>query len=293
VKIKTLARAKINLTLEVLGKRPDGYHEVAMVMQSIELHDYLEFSTAPSGIEFKVRGDGAPAGEDNLVYRAAELLRSYKGLSQGANILLEKNIPVAAGLAGGSADAAATLIALNKLWGTELSLPELMELGARLGSDIPFCLLGGTALVKGRGEKVQPLPACPDMGLVLVKPPQELSTARVYQAFDQEEPTFKPEHSELVKGLINKDPQAICSHLGNMLEPAAIKMLPGIAEIKEKLRLAGAMGVLMSGSGPTVYGLTPDLATAREVAERYQRQDERVIVSRIANTGISEYISCD
>jgi 4-diphosphocytidyl-2-C-methyl-D-erythritol kinase len=293
VKIKALARAKINLTLEVLGKRPDGYHEVAMVMQSIELHDYLEFSTAPSGIELKVKGDGAPANKDNLVYRAAELLQGYKGLTRGAHILLQKNIPVAAGLAGGSSDAAATLIALNKLWGAGLSLPELMELGARLGSDIPFCLIGGTALARGRGEKMEPLPACPDMGLVLVKPPHELSTARVYQAFDQVEPAFKPEHSELVKGLINKDLKAICSHLGNMLEPAAIKMLPVIAVIKEKLRLAGAMGVLMSGSGPTVYGLAPDLATAQAVAARYQRQDEEVIVSRIAKTGISEYISCD
>lgn len=293
MKIKALARAKINLTLEVLGKRPDGYHEVAMVMQSIELHDYLEFSAAPSGIELKVKGDGAPANKDNLVYRAAELLQGYKGLTRGAHILLQKNIPVAAGLAGGSSDAAATLIALNKLWGAGLSLPELMELGARLGSDIPFCLLGGTALARGRGEKVEPLPACPDMGLVLVKPPQELSTARVYQAFDQDEPAFKPEHSELVKGLINKDLQTICRHLGNMLEPVAIKMLPVIAAIKDKLRLAGAMGVLMSGSGPTVYGLATDLAAARAVAARYQRQDERVIVSRIAKNGISEYISCD
>jgi 4-diphosphocytidyl-2-C-methyl-D-erythritol kinase len=293
VRVKALARAKINLTLEVLGKRPDGYHEVEMVMQSIELHDYLEFSPAPWNITLTVEGDGVPSGGENLVCRAAELLRSYSGLRQGADIHLRKYIPVEAGLAGGSADAAATLIALNKMWGTGLSLSGLMKLGERLGSDIPFCLMGGTALASGRGERVQRLSDCPVLGVVLVKPPFGLSTAQVYQSFKQEESVNKPDHRGMISGIESNDAQAICSCLVNMLEPAAVKLQPSIANIKEKLLKAGAMGVLMSGSGPTVFGLTPDPGTAGAVAARYDRQDEQVIVTSMVNTGINTYISCD
>ena len=282
--IKALARAKINLTLEVLGKRPDGYHEVEMVMQSIELHDILEFSPTHGGIALTVEGGGLPSGEQNLVYRAAEVLRSYAGIRQGVSIHLKKYIPVAAGLAGGSADAAATLIALNKMWEAGLSLSDLMKLGEQLGSDIPFCLLGGTALARGRGERVERLPACPSLGVILVKPPFGLSTAQVYQSFKQELNINKPDHLGLVSAIELNDLTAICSHLVNMLEPVAIKLHPAIAAIKEKLLQAGAMGVLMSGSGPTVYGLTPDLDKAHAVAARYYRHNEQVFVTNILNT---------
>lgn len=279
---KALARAKINLTLEVLGKRPDGYHEVKMIMQSIELHDYLEFSPTTGEITLTVEGDeGVPSGEQNLVYRAAVLLRNFRGIRQGANIHLKKYIPVAAGLAGGSADAAAALIALNEMWGAGLTLSGLMGLGEQLGSDIPFCLLGGTALACGRGERVERLPACPGLGVVLVKPPFGLSTARVYQSFKQEFSIKKPDHQAMLSAIENNNSHAVGSRLVNMLEPVAIKLQPAIAVIKEKLLQAGAMGVLMSGSGPTVYGLTPDLDTANTVAARYNRRDERIIVTSI------------
>ncbi|TEB08449.1 4-diphosphocytidyl-2-C-methyl-D-erythritol kinase [Pelotomaculum schinkii] len=291
--IKARARAKINLTLEVLGKRPDGYHEVEMVMQSIELHDYLEFSPTPGKITLTVEGDGLPAGAQNLVYRAADLLRGHRGIRQGASIHLKKYIPVAAGLAGGSADAAATLIALNKMWGTGLSLLDLMKLGERLGSDIPFCLLGGTALARGRGERVERLPACPGLGVVLVKPPFGLSTAHVYQSYKREVSVDKPDHRGMINAIEKNDARAICSHLVNMLEPVAIQLQPAISVIKAKLLQAGALGVLMSGSGPTVFGLTPDLDTAHAVAARYNRRDEQVIVTNILNTGNKAYISCD
>lgn len=281
--IKALARAKINLTLGVLGKRPDGYHEVEMVMQSIELHDCLEFSPAPGGISLMVEGDGIPAGEQNLVYRAAECLRSYGGIRQGINIRLKKYIPVAAGLAGGSADAAATLTALNQIWRVGLSLSGLMKLGEQLGSDIPFCLLGGTALARGRGERVTPLPACPSLGVILVKPPFGLSTAHIYQSYKQEASSHKPDHRGMIGAIENSDGPAICSHLVNMLEPVAIKLHPEIATVKGKLLQAGAMGVLMSGSGPTVFGLTPDLGSARAVAACYDRKDEQVLVTNILN----------
>lgn len=291
--IKAKARAKINLTLEVLGKRLDGYHEVAMIMQSIELHDYLEFSLATGEISLTVEGDGVPGGEQNLVYRAAGLLREYSGNRQGASIHLKKHIPVEAGLAGGSADAAVTLTALNKMWGTGLSLSELMELGGQLGSDIPFCLLGGTALARGRGERVQRLPNCPGLGVVLVKPPFGLSTAHVYRSLEQDEKINKPDHRGMVYAIEKKDGPAICRQLANMLEPVAIKLHPGIAVIKEKLLQAGAMGVLMSGSGPTVYGLTPDLDTARAVADRYVCLDELVMVTSILKPDDETGISCD
>lgn len=291
--MKARARAKINLTLEVLGKRPDGYHEVEMVMQSIELHDYLAFSPTSGEITLTVEGDGLPAGAQNLVYRAADLLRSHSGIRQGASIHLKKTIPVEAGLAGGSADAAAALIALNQMWRTGFSLSDLMKLGERLGSDIPFCLLGGTALARGRGERVERLPACPGLGVVLVKPPFGLSTAHVYQSYKQERNVEKPDHRGMIRAIEKNDVRAICSHLANMLEPVAIRLQPAISVMKEKLLQAGALGVLMSGSGPAVFGLTPDPDTARAVAARYNRRDEQVIVTSICNTNNKAYISCD
>ncbi len=280
--ITAFARAKINLTLDVLGKRSDGYHEVEMVMQTIELHDRLEFSPGSGGISLSVEGD-VPSDESNLAYRAAELIRSYGNIRGGINIRLVKAIPVAAGLGGGSADAAVTLAVLNKLWRTGLSISELMQLGEQLGSDVPFCLLGGTALARGRGEQLERLPPCPRLGLVLIKPPFGVSTAAVYRAFTPGSAVKMPDNRAMVKAIREGNIAGIVKNLANALEPVTFKMHPEAVRVKEKLMKAGALGTLMSGSGPTVFGLTRDLESARAVAARYDRTDEQVLVTETFN----------
>ncbi len=281
--IKVLARAKVNLTLDVLGKRPDGYHEVEMVMQSVELHDSLEFSPADRGIEITVEGMDLLPGEDNLVYRAAELMRLRGNVRSGVKVLLKKKIPVAAGLGGGSADAAVTLKALNKMWGVGLSMSELILLGEQLGADVPYCLMGGTALARGKGEQVLRLPPCPPLGLVLVKPPFSVSTGSVYQAFRFGQTLKKPDNQAMIEMIRTNDASGIASCLDNALESVTIRMHPEITEIKEKLIEAGALGALMSGSGPTVFGLTPDLVSARSVAARYKKSNEQLLVTSVFN----------
>lgn len=277
--ITAVARAKINLTLDVLGKRPDGYHEVEMVMQSIELHDGLEFTPAGRDITLTIEGGDLPAGPDNLVFRAAELIRRRGRVREGVKIRLVKAIPVAAGLGGGSADAAAALKALNELWGTGLSLTELMSLGEQLGSDVPFCLLGGTALARGRGERLERLSSCPRLGLVLVKPRFSVSTSSVYRAYTPGFAAKRPDNRAMVAAIRNGDIKAIAENLANALEPVTTGMHPEIGQIKARLARAGALGVLMSGSGPTVFGLAEDAEAAGAVAGRYKSDGEEVIVT--------------
>lgn len=281
--IKVYARAKINLTLDVLGKRPDGYHQVETVMQSIDLHDCLEFAPLEEGVTLTVAGGEVTSGADNLVYRAALLMRAHAGDKSGISIKLNKNIPVAAGLGGGSADAAATLSALNEIWGIRLPLWDLLLLGEKLGSDVPFCLLGGTALASGRGERLESLPPCPRMGLVLVKPPFGVSTASVYHAYDSSPAGKRPGTGAMIKAVKEKNIDGIVQNLANVLETATISMHPEIAGIKERLLEAGALGVLMSGSGPTVLGVTAGLGAARAVADRYRNCGEQVLVTETFN----------
>lgn len=277
--ITAVARAKINLTLDILGKRPDGYHEIEMVMQSIELHDSLEFNPAGREIILTVKGADLAPGPDNLVCRAAELLRRRGKIKTGAKILLVKAIPIAAGLGGGSADAAAALIALNELWKIGLSLPDLMLLGAQLGSDVPFCLLGGTALAKGRGERLERLSPCPRLGLVLIKPQFSVSTASVYRAYTPGPAVNRPDNRAMADAIRNKDINGIAKNLANALESVTTGMHSEIEQIKAKLIRAGALGVLMSGSGPTVFGLAADTETARVIAGRYKSDGEEVFVT--------------
>ncbi len=277
--VTAVARAKINLTLDVLGKRPDGYHELEMVMQSIELHDDLEFCPAGRDISLTIEGSDLSPGPDNLVYRAAELIRRQGRIRTGVQIRLVKAIPVAAGLGGGSADAAAALRALNEFWKTGLSLSELMSLGEQLGSDVPFCLVGGTALARGKGEQLSQLPACPRLGLVLVKPKFSVSTASVYSAYAPGPAVRRPDNQAMIAAIRNSDISGIATNLANALESVTIRLHPEILEIKTKLLGAGALGVLMSGSGPTVFGLAENMEAARAVAGRYQRDNELVLVT--------------
>ena len=281
--IKARARAKINLTLDVLGLRPDGFHQVETVMQSIALHDTLEFTPARGDLELKAPGGEVSEGMDNLVYRAAELMRGQYGVRRGARIALTKRIPIEAGLGGGSADAAATLTALNDLWELGLSLEELINLGQRLGSDVPFCLMGGTVLASGRGELLKPLPPCPPLGVVLIKPPWNASTAAVYRTFDAVTPGAKPDASGMIEALKKRDSAEIAGKLVNVLEAAVMAMHPAMDGIKNRLLLAGAQGALMSGSGSAVFGITGQIAEAYRIADHFHLLGERILITETWN----------
>ncbi len=253
------ARAKINLTLDVIGRRPDGYHDLASVMQEIELADTLVMEPAEE-ISLVVDPPVVTAGADNLILRAARLLREYGRVREGAAIRLTKRIPVGAGLGGGSADAAAALQGLNELWGLGLEPGMLKELGAGLGSDIPFCLTGGTALVTGRGEVVEPLTPLPVMDLVLVRPPFKVSTAAIYRLWDERGLAGGAATAAMLEAVTRGDWRRVASCLANDLEAVTCNLHPEVFAIKRGL--AGALAVLMSGSGPTVFSLWPEVQPA-------------------------------
>ncbi|CCO08602.1 4-(cytidine 5'-diphospho)-2-C-methyl-D-erythritol kinase [Desulforamulus hydrothermalis] len=273
------AHGKINLTLDVLGRRPDGYHQVEMIMQSIGLHDTLEFAYRPGEIVLDVSGVPVTAGEDNLVFKAARLLRQYAGEQAGALIRLHKEIPVAAGLAGGSSNAAAALRGLNRLWQLGLTDEQLSRLAVRLGADVPFCLLGGTAIARGVGELLTPLPPAPRFGVVLVKPPFGVSTAEVYRNLNLAALGSRPDTAAMAESLRQGDLSRVAANLCNVLESVTIKWHPQLQQVKEALLAAGCLGVLMSGSGPTVFGLTEDEAAAASVARRLVLPDCQILAS--------------
>ena len=250
------APAKINLSLDVLGKRPDGYHEVEMVMTSVDLSDRIECQELSEDI-IVIRSSApfVPEDERNLAYQAAQVIKDRYQIKKGVRIDILKEIPVAAGLAGGSSDAAAVIRALNRLWKLSLSREDMMEIGALIGSDVPFCVIGGTALAKGRGEKLEVLPAPPPCWVVLAKPSVSISTADTYQALRLEGAPH-PDVRGMVKAIEGRDYQKLCHKLGNILETVTLAKVSDVDQIKTHMVQMGADGVLMSGSGPTVFGLT-------------------------------------
>lgn len=270
--LKYGAYAKINLALDILFKRPDGYHEVAMVMQSISLADSVSLMRRRAGIKVSVDIAGLPVDSKNLVYRAAALLKQHTQTGQGVHIHLEKKIPIAAGLAGGSADAAAVLKGLNELWRLNLSLDELSVLAARLGSDVPFCLYNGTMLATGRGEQLTDLPPLPPCYVVLGKPSVHVSTAWVYRQYKTGQIKAHPDIAAMRACLAEKSLAGVADRMANVLESVTIQAYPEIAGIKEAMIKYGAMASLMSGSGPTVFGLTDCLDKAQRIADQLKLQ---------------------
>ncbi|RSL30032.1 4-(cytidine 5'-diphospho)-2-C-methyl-D-erythritol kinase [Salibacterium salarium] len=249
------APAKINLSLDVLGKRDDGYHEVKMVMTQVDLSDRLDLQRRGDGLIKVEMSEGfLPADQRNLAYQAAALLKQRFSVTWGVSIYIYKNIPVAAGLAGGSSDAAAALKGLNDLWELGLSMDELAVLGAELGSDVPFCVYGGTALATGRGELIEQIPSPPPCWVILAKPPVGVSTGDVYKQLKIDE--NQASHSDLmVEAIYHNDYAHICHSLYNALEQVTLSIHPEISRIKERMRGSGADAAMMSGSGPTVFGL--------------------------------------
>jgi 4-diphosphocytidyl-2-C-methyl-D-erythritol kinase len=255
LRILEKAPAKINLSLDVLHKRTDGFHEVKMIMTTIDLADRVELvELASDEIKIISHNRFVPDDQRNLAYQAALLLKKRYGVRKGVSISITKVIPVAAGLAGGSSDAAATLRGLNRLWKLGLSLDELAELGAEIGSDVSFCVYGGTALATGRGEKIQHIDTPPHCWVVLAKPTIGVSTADVYRNLNLSAVNH-PDVEGMIEGIKEQDFDQICSLLGNVLEDVTLKMYPEVANIKDQMKRFGADAVLMSGSGPTVFGL--------------------------------------
>ncbi len=255
LKILVKAPAKINLSLDVLHKRNDGYHEVEMVMTTIDLADHIELSDIRDNeIQIVSQNRFVPDDGRNLAYQAAQLLKDRYHIQKGVSIAIDKVIPVAAGLAGGSSDAAATLRGLNQLWGLGLSVDELADLGAEIGSDVSFCVYGGTAIARGRGEKITHLQAPPNCWVILAKPSIGVSTAEVYRNLDLNH-VDHPDIQAMIAAIERQNFQQICNVAGNVLENVTLKSYPQVKHIKDQMKRFGADLVLMSGSGPTVFGL--------------------------------------
>lgn len=263
--ISLKALAKINLGLDVVRRREDGYHEVRMVMQTINLYDRLDIvKKKEPGISIKTNISFLPVNENNLIYKAGKLLMDEFGIKEGVSVKLNKRIPIAAGMAGGSTDAAAMMYGINKLFDLGLSRKALMERGVKIGADVPYCIMRGTALAEGIGEELtqlSPMVRCP---ILIAKPSISVSTKFVYQNLKLDENTVHPDIDKLVEDIKKKDLGKIASDMGNVLETVTIPNYPVIAEIKERMLQSGAVNSMMSGSGPTVFGIFDDEETARK-----------------------------
>lgn len=256
------AYAKINLGLDVLGRLENGYHEVKMVMQTVGIYDVLTLEKLPSGIVVTTNHGELPTDENNLIYKSAKLMIEKYRLQEGVQIHLEKNIPIAAGMAGGSTDAAGTFIGMNELFGLGASEEELRGLGVLVGADVPYCIMGGTALAEGIGERLSRLPAPPDCFLLVAKPDINVSTKYVYEHLDAEGVEKHPDIDGMIEALKQGSLEGVITRLGNVLENVTVKKYPVIEEIKQCMLEEGAEGSLMSGSGPTVFGLFQEKETA-------------------------------
>lgn len=250
------ALAKINLGLDILGKREDGYHEVRMIMQTIQMYDVLEIhkSEAP-GISLTTNFPYVPDDERNLVYKAAKLLMDEFHVQEGISMKLDKFIPVAAGMAGGSSDAAAAFVGVNRLFGLGLSERELMERAVKIGADVPYCIMRGTALAEGIGEKLTRIAQMPKCFVLVGKPGVSVSTKLAYESLKLGEITEHPDIDGMIKAIEAGDLYGVTSRMGNVFEPGIIRKYPVIQEIKDLMEANGALKAMMSGSGPTVFGI--------------------------------------
>ena len=282
------AYAMINLGLDVLRRREDGYHEVKMIMQTVDIYDVLTFVKAPADV-FRLSVDSAqiPDDDNNLVLKAARLLFATAGIDAGVEVTLQKNIPVAAGMAGGSTDAAATLIGLNALYDLRFTTEQLQEIGVKLGADIPYCIMGGTALSQGIGEILRPLPAPPRAHLVIAKPDLMISTKYVYENLHANSLKVHPNIDGMIEALSNQDLTKMCSLMGNVLETVTEKENPIITQIKDLMKEQGATGALMSGSGPTVFSIFTEEEKARSCFQKIQEENlaKQLFLTGFHNTG--------
>lgn len=284
------APAKINLSLDVLYKREDGFHEVEMIMTTVDLADRVYLKDIQND-EIKIVSHSRyiPNDNRNLAYQAADLIKRKCSIKKGVEIEIEKTIPVAAGLAGGSSDAAATLRGLNKLWNLGLTLDELAEMGAAIGSDVSFCVYGGTALATGRGEIIKHIQAPPNCWVVLAKPTIGVSTADVYKSLDISKISH-PNTKEMLHAIENQDYKSVCNAMGNVLESVTLKNYPEVQHIKSQMEKFGADAVLMSGSGPTVFGLVEHETRMHRICNGLMGFCDQVFAVRMLGNRIENYI---
>lgn len=274
------AYAKINISLDVVGKREDGYHLLKMIMQTIDLYDLLEISEADTGISISCNKTYVPTDERNIVYKAAKLFMDTYNIKDGISIDIKKNIPVAAGLAGGSTDGAAVLKAMRKFYNINISDKELMKLGVKIGADVPYCIVGGTALCEGIGERITQLKLFNNKILVLVKPKFGVSTKEVYKSFDIQKIFKHPCTEDLIKSIQNDDLAFVSKNMKNLLENVTLRKHIILKNIKEDMIKYGALGAMMSGSGPSVFAFFDDMLTAQRCFEFMKSKFEEVYLTR-------------
>lgn len=279
------AYAKINLGLDVIGRLENGYHEVKMVMQTVGIYDVLDFQRTEGGIVITTDSGELPTGEGNLIYKAAKLMIEKYGIKEGVKIHLEKHIPIAAGMAGGSTDAAATLKGMNRLFDLGCTLKDLMELGVQIGADVPYCVMGGTALAEGIGEKLTPLAPAPDCYVLVAKPDINVSTKYVYEHLDAQEIVKHPDIDGMIEAIAEESLQGILDRMENVLETVTVSAYPVIRTIKERMKELGAINSLMSGSGPTVFGIFVEKDMARRA---YDKLEEEQLAKQIFLTEFCE-----
>lgn len=280
------AYGKINLALDVVRKRPDGYHEVRMVMQTVKIYDGIEITVTDTGkIEIETNLYFLPVNENNLMHKAAKLLMDEFDIKSGIKIVLQKVIPVSAGMAGGSTDAAAVMYGVNKLFNLGLTMKELMERGVRIGADVPYCIMRGTALSEGIGEKLTPLHQPPHMWLLIAKPPVNVSTKFVYENLNLPAIDRHPDIDAMVEAITKGDKNGVAQNMENILESVTVREYPVIEEIKNIMKENGAVNALMSGSGPTVFGLYEKKEQAAKVKDILQKSNiaRQVFVTEFYN----------
>lgn len=278
--MKIKAYAKINIALDIIGKREDGYHLLRMIMQSIDLYDTIIIDKVGSGIKLKCNKHYVPIDERNLAYKAAKLFMETYSINQGVEIDLVKNIPVSAGLAGGSTDAAGVLKLMNRIFNINASEDELKALGLKLGADVPYCISGGTALCEGIGEKITQLKPFKDKILVLIKPPFGVSTKEVYRDFNLSKAIFHPKIEELIKAMEKDDIYFVSENMKNLLENVTLKKHRVINNIKEEVKSNGSIGTMMSGSGPTVFAFFDDMLKAQMCYDNMKKKYKDVFITR-------------
>lgn len=285
--MRVKALAKINLGLDVIRKREDGYHEVRMIMQTIQMYDVIHlYKAARPGIRLHTNLPYIPTDERNLVYKAAQLLMDEFHIRRGLRIDLQKFIPVSAGMAGGSSDAAATLVAVNRLFHLRLTKRELMRRGLAIGADVPYCVMRGTALAEGIGENLTMLPAAPDCYVLVGKPGLNVSTKQAYESLSLSEITDHPDIYGMAQAIRDKDLSAMLPHMKNVFEPGLTRENPIIGQIKDLMLENGAFHAMMSGSGPTVFGLFNSWETQQKAASalRESQLAKTVFATRFFNS---------
>ena len=286
--IKLKSRAKINLSIDVLGKREDGYHLVEMIMQTIDLYDVIKIRELSSDdIILKSNSSDIPLDDNNIVYKAINLLKNKFNINKGVEIFIQKNIPIAAGMAGGSSNAAAVLVGLNKLWGLNLSELDLQKLGFKLGADVPFCISGKAALAQGVGEELSFIKGLPkDISILICKPEIFVSTKDVYEGLDLNNIQNRPDNKKLLEDLRQENIQSLAKNMVNVLESVTSRHYREIKEIEKVMMENGALGSMMSGSGPTVFGLYKNREDALKSEKELLKNYKQVYVVNSSEEGV-------